>query len=325
MKTKQIRTQDVPEEVDLNSIYRLTPKEDPNDDYWLMLDRLNPFVSKSEISNFFQKWTITILGLGGMGGWIFLALVRLGILNFRIADPDAVDISNKGRQAVANNKTLGKNKAIEIARMARDIYSGNNIDVYPMGASKDSISELIGGATISFNEIEFWMLGSRMLAEQEARKAGVISITCPTVGHSTYIFIADENSIPLDEFLGISLDEAMDLELRIQQGVASQEEKDRVMQLMFKAYVPLGFPEHSKNPDLYSISDAATKRMKTGTAPIFGPNAMLSAMDVAQRVIIYLLNRESSLKRKLVFPESFPAGEHFNYLTRETTKISRNR
>lgn len=316
---------DLPENPNLKQGYRLLPKLGQEDDYWLMIDRLFPFVTREEIIDFFQKWTVTILGTGGMGGWMFLALVRLGIIRFRIADPDIVDATNKGRQAVANNTTIGKNKAIEIARMAREIYSGNYIDVYPMGANPDSIESLVKGSTIVFNEVEFWAIGSRMLVDIYARKYNALSITCPTVGHTTYVFVSDKNSPTLEEFWDISLDEAMHLQNKIQSGFATQSEKDYVMNLMFRAYVPFGFTEHSLDPMKYSIKDRANKRMQEGSAPIFGINAMLSAADVAQRVIIHLLNRFSDIKRELVFPDVFPAGEYFNYLTRETIAIPKNR
>lgn len=309
------------ENPDLNQVQHLHAKEDRDDDYWLLVDRLIPFVSPGEIIRFFRQWNISIVGMGGMGGWIFLALVRLGLLHFKIADPESFDATNKGRQAGAFNETLGKNKALETARIARSIFDGNTIDVYPMGAQEDSIASLVEGADLVFNEVEFWAIGSRILVDREARRAGVPVITCPTVGHSTYTFLSDTQSPSLEEFWKISYGEAAHLQEKIQSGQATQRERDYVQSLMFEAFVPFGFTEYSRDPQHYAMKPQAYQRLAQGTAPIFGVNALLSAADITQRAIIYLLNQQSMIKRKLTFPDSFPSGEYFNYLTRETKTI----
>ena len=61
-----------------------------------------------------------IAGLGGVGGAHLLALTRLGVGAFHIADSDAFDLPNFNRQAGALVSTLGRPKTDVLANMARD-------------------------------------------------------------------------------------------------------------------------------------------------------------------------------------------------------------
>lgn len=53
---------------------------------------------------------IIIFGVGGVGGYVAEMLVRSGVGKLTIVDFDKVDISNKNRQIIALDSTIGKNK-----------------------------------------------------------------------------------------------------------------------------------------------------------------------------------------------------------------------
>jgi tRNA A37 threonylcarbamoyladenosine dehydratase len=54
-----------------------------------------------------KKLKVGVAGLGGMGSNIAETLVRLGVGQLRVADPDHIDTSNLNRQVIANRNTLG--------------------------------------------------------------------------------------------------------------------------------------------------------------------------------------------------------------------------
>ena len=61
---------------------------------------------------------VAIVGVGGVGGWCAESLVRSGIGNFILIDPDAVNETNLNRQLVATTATIGQRKvAVLAARM----------------------------------------------------------------------------------------------------------------------------------------------------------------------------------------------------------------
>jgi tRNA A37 threonylcarbamoyladenosine dehydratase len=68
-----------------------------------------------------KNLNILIVGVGGVGGSAFEALVRMGVLNFTVIDTDKFDISNLNRQVLANINNIGHFKAIEADLRAKSI------------------------------------------------------------------------------------------------------------------------------------------------------------------------------------------------------------
>ncbi len=57
-----------------------------------------------------------VIGLGGVGSWCAEALVRSGVLDLTIVDPDTVCATNVNRQAQATALNTGEPKAIEMEK-----------------------------------------------------------------------------------------------------------------------------------------------------------------------------------------------------------------
>ena len=51
--------------------------------------------------------SILIVGIGGVGGYAFEAIVRSGISNIIIVDNDVVDITNLNRQIISLHSNIG--------------------------------------------------------------------------------------------------------------------------------------------------------------------------------------------------------------------------
>ena len=64
---------------------------------------------------------ITIVGLGGVGGYVAIMLARAGISNFTLIDFDKVEESNINRQLGALHSTIGRAKAEVLAERVLDI------------------------------------------------------------------------------------------------------------------------------------------------------------------------------------------------------------
>ena len=58
------------------------------------------------------KKNVMICGLGGVGGYILEALVRVGVGTFILVDNDSFDESNLNRQLLATTDSLGKKKTL---------------------------------------------------------------------------------------------------------------------------------------------------------------------------------------------------------------------
>ena len=82
------------------------------------LDRSIELLGKSKIASFKDK-TIMVVGLGGVGGTAFNALVRSGFKRFIIVDHDNVDASNLNRQILYSPKDIGSSKVDVAERFAK--------------------------------------------------------------------------------------------------------------------------------------------------------------------------------------------------------------
>ena len=76
---------------------------------------------RSEIlygKDFYKKLSdkkVAIFGLGGVGGFVYEALIRNGIKNFLLVDKDKFEESNLNRQILSNRTNLGKAK-VDVAK-----------------------------------------------------------------------------------------------------------------------------------------------------------------------------------------------------------------
>ena len=74
-----------------------------------MFDRLIRVVGKENFHNL-QELNILIIGLGGVGGYAFEALVRSGIGSITIVDYDFFEESNLNRQIISTQINLNSSK-----------------------------------------------------------------------------------------------------------------------------------------------------------------------------------------------------------------------
>ncbi len=86
---------------------------------------------------------ITIIGLGGVGGYTALMLARAGVSNFTLIDFDKVEESNLNRQVVATTKTIGRYKTEVLKEILLEINPDAQINIYTCRLEKDNIATLI--------------------------------------------------------------------------------------------------------------------------------------------------------------------------------------
>lgn len=92
----------------------------------------------SEQLNKIKNAKILLFGVGGVGGACAEALVRAGISNIAIVDADTVSESNKNRQIIALDSTIGKKKTEVMKNRLLDINSECNVEVFDMFYAKDT-------------------------------------------------------------------------------------------------------------------------------------------------------------------------------------------
>ena len=74
-----------------------------------MFERLEKIIGKENLLRI-KNTSVMVVGVGGVGGYVVESLVRSGIENIIIVDHDIVDVTNKNRQIIALDSTIGKKK-----------------------------------------------------------------------------------------------------------------------------------------------------------------------------------------------------------------------
>lgn len=106
-----------------------------------MFERLELLIGKENLSKL-NNTKVLVIGLGGVGGILTETLVRNGIKNITIIDNDIMDITNKNRQVIALNSTIGKKKTDAMKERLLDINEECNITCISEFIDKNNIDIL---------------------------------------------------------------------------------------------------------------------------------------------------------------------------------------
>lgn len=102
------------------------------------LSDIDPNEAQKKLSNL----RITLVGVGGIGNWVGLNLVGLGIKKLKLIDPDTIEDSNLPRQVLFDEDDLGKfkvdiaerelkkrNRNLEVESIKQQVSSENILDL----------------------------------------------------------------------------------------------------------------------------------------------------------------------------------------------------
>jgi tRNA A37 threonylcarbamoyladenosine dehydratase len=106
-----------------------------------MLERLELLFNDEEVSRFANA-SILLVGLGGVGGACFEALVRMGLRNITIIDKDCFDESNLNRQLLSNINNIGHSKVNEAVLRAKSINPDIFIEKYEMFLDASNLKDI---------------------------------------------------------------------------------------------------------------------------------------------------------------------------------------
>lgn len=129
-----------------------------------------------------QHKRIAIAGLGGVGGSHLLALTRLGIGAFHIADFDVFSLVNFNRQIGATISSLGQTKTDVLVAMARDINPELDIRIFSKGVDKSNLPEFFSGVDLYVDGLDFFAFGARQATFSTCADLDIPAITAAPLG-----------------------------------------------------------------------------------------------------------------------------------------------
>ncbi len=307
---KTIKCEQLPNDLDVNSYYKLSPIENNDNYYNERVDRNIGWIT-SEEQQILKNKTVGVSGCGGMGGLLSQTLLRAGVGHIKIADNSEFDESNINRQFGATRKSIGVSKASATANYLREVTDDNTIDVFLKGICEDTVDTFLEGCDIVCDEIEFWAVGSRILLHKKARKAGIDILNANSLGFGTRLYYFTPESATMEECLGLSYEEAMELENKIESKQASKEEINTVMEAVIKGLLP-EVPNYTDVDEPYGNEKSLRRRLfDEGKAPIIATNPPMATGFLASHTLLQLL-KDSEIKRNISPVPTMPGYLYFD-------------
>ena len=129
--------------------------------------------------------TVAIAGVGGVGGAHLLALTRLGIGGFILADFDTFDLANFNRQVGASMSTLGRPKLDVMAEMALDINPELRITRFHEGLTTENMDRFLETADMFVDGLDFFVMDIRQEVFARCGELRIPSVTAAPIGMGT--------------------------------------------------------------------------------------------------------------------------------------------
>ena len=115
--------------------------------------RTQALIGKNNVEKIAFK-RVTIVGVGGVGGYVATLLARAGVEKMRIIDFDTVSPSNFNRQVVAVKGNEGRLKVEALKDILLSINEDIEVDSVPQKLDKDNVSSLLKNSDIVVDAID---------------------------------------------------------------------------------------------------------------------------------------------------------------------------
>jgi molybdopterin/thiamine biosynthesis adenylyltransferase len=153
-----------------------------------------------------RKSRAAVVGLGGVGGIDLVALARLGIGEFTIADPDVFEVRNTNRQYGATRSSEGRPKAEVMREIVQDINPEAKLRVFGEPIGPENAEAFLDGADVLVDGIDAFEIDTRRLLFRKARERGIYALGAGPVGFSTVWVIFAPQGMTFDRYFDLADD-----------------------------------------------------------------------------------------------------------------------
>lgn len=154
---------------------------------------------------------VFIAGSGGLGGYILEMLLRVGVGQITIADPDVFDSSNLNRQILCREDLIGESKAESAAKRASLVNSEVKMRAYKERVTAENAVSLIGDADIVMDALD--SPESRIVLEEAAEELGIPMIHGAIAGWYGQVSVVFPGDGTMKTLYGSNTEAGMEVEL----------------------------------------------------------------------------------------------------------------
>ena len=112
-------------------------------------ERTELLVGAEGLARLFES-SVAVIGLGGVGAYAAEMLCRAGVGHLILLDSDVVSESNKNRQLIALDSTIGKPKSAVLAERLKDINPDVHLTLINCYLEEGGIQQLLGEHKVDF-------------------------------------------------------------------------------------------------------------------------------------------------------------------------------
>jgi molybdopterin/thiamine biosynthesis adenylyltransferase len=149
-----------------------------------------------------RRKRVAIAGLGGVGGFHLLALARLGIGAFNVAEFDSFELGNFNRQMGATCSTIGRSKLQVLIEMARDINPELDIRTFPEGVVRSNVDGFLREADLYLDGLDYFAFEARTVTFGACARLGVAATTAAPLGMGVALLNFLPGRMTFEEYFG---------------------------------------------------------------------------------------------------------------------------
>lgn len=146
---------------------------------------------------------VAIAGLGGVGQYYLLTLVRMGVEKFSLAEFDCFEVVNFNRQLAADISTIGKSKLEVMIDKAMAINPNLQIKSFPHGINSENVSDFLEGASIYLDGLDFFVFATRSMVFEMANKMNIPAVTSAPIGMSSSLLCFMPGHMSFKDYFGL--------------------------------------------------------------------------------------------------------------------------
>lgn len=158
-------------------------------------------ISESQLSTIKQT-SIALAGLG-LGGSLFINLVRMGFEKFHIADLDIFERTNINRQRLAKETTIGRSKVECALEEAKAINPDVVIKTFPAGVNQKNVNEFLKDIDWVVDVVDVFAMPEKLALHAVARKNKIPVISTAAMGFAGFLIVFNDQTPSFQELTGM--------------------------------------------------------------------------------------------------------------------------
>jgi hypothetical protein len=147
---------------------------------------------------------VAIAGLGGVGGFHLITLVRLGITKFHLSDFDHFACENTNRQAGANTTTYNKAKLDTMVEMAKQINPEIELKLFPEGINDENTEAFLEGVDCYVDSLDFFAIKPRIKVFELCAEKQIPATTAAPICMGTAYLNFLPGKMTFEEYFGLN-------------------------------------------------------------------------------------------------------------------------